>query len=60
MLYLLIFGIGSVVGMLVAAGIFSLPFSKKITSSRVLQTGLITLSSLLCIGYGGYVILENL
>jgi len=60
MLYLAIFGIGSVVGMLVAAGIFSLPFSKKWTSSPRLQLILILLSSILCIGYGGYVIYQNL
>ncbi|MBX2877240.1 MAG: urease accessory protein [Saprospiraceae bacterium] len=60
MVYLLIFGIGSVVGMLVAAGIFSLPFSKRITSNQSLQLALVLLSSLLCIGYGGYVLIENL
>ena len=60
MIYLMIFGIGSVVGMLVAAGIFSLPFSKKITENQSLQLGLVVLSSLLCIGYGGYVMFENL
>ena len=60
MMYLLIFGIGSVVGMLVAAGIFSLPFSKKLTNNQGLQLALIILSSLLCIGYGGYVMFENL
>lgn len=60
MIYLAIFGIGSIVGMLVAAGIFSLPFSKKITSNQTLQLGLIILSSLLCIGYGAYVVIENL
>ncbi len=60
MAYLAIFGVGSVLGMLIAAGIFSLPFSKKITANQHLQLGLILLSSLLCIGYGGYVIIENL
>lgn len=60
MVYLLIFGIGSVIGMLVAAGIFSLPFSKKITTNEKLQLGLIILSSLLCVGYGGYIVMENL
>jgi cytochrome c biogenesis protein CcdA len=60
MVYLLIFGIGSVIGMLVAAGIFCLPFSKKITANEKLQLGLIILSSLLCVGYGGYIIIENL
>lgn len=60
MLYLLIFGLGSVVGMLVAAGIFSLPFSKKITNNQYLQIGLTLLSALLCIGYGSFVLIENL
>ena len=60
LLYLLIFGIGSVVGMLVAAGIFSLPFSKKWASNDRLQLILVLLSSFLCIGYGGYIIFENL
>ncbi|GJM33790.1 MAG: hydantoin utilization protein A [Saprospiraceae bacterium] len=60
MLYLLIFGIGSVVGMLVAAGIFSLPFSKRITNDQNIQGRLIILSSLLCIGYGAFVMIENL
>ncbi len=60
LLYLIIFGLGSVIGMLVAAGIFSLPFSKKLSSNRNLQLGLIILSSLLCIGYGAYVVIENL
>ena len=58
--YLMIFGLGSVVGMLVAAGIFSLPFSKRFTENKSLQLVLIVLSSALCIGYGGYVMYENL
>ena len=60
MIYLVIFGIGSVIGMLVAAGVFNLPFSKRITSNQSLQLGLIILSSLLCIVYGAYVVIENL
>jgi len=60
MLYLIIFGVGSVVGMLVAAGIFSLPFSKKLSANKNFQLGLVILSSLLCIVYGGYVMYENL
>jgi cytochrome c biogenesis protein CcdA len=60
MLYLLIFGAGSIVGMLVAAGIFSLPFSKKMNANQRLQFGLVTLSSLLCIGYGSCVLIQNL
>ena len=60
MLYLLIFGIGSILGMLVAAAMFSLPFSKKILQSRLLQVTLILLSSFLCIGFGMSVIYKNL
>ncbi|MEO1516944.1 MAG: urease accessory protein [Bacteroidota bacterium] len=60
MLYLLIFGIGSIAGMLVAAGIFSLPFSKKLVNNQRAQLALVLLSSVLCIAYGGYVMFENL
>jgi len=60
MLYLLIFGIGSIIGMLVAAGLFSLPFSKKLVNNQSLQFGLVLFSSLLCIGYGAYVMFDNL
>ncbi len=59
-IYLLIFGLGSIIGMLLAAGIFSLPFSRKFTSDRSLQLVLVWLSSLLCIGYGAFVLYENL
>jgi high-affinity nickel permease len=60
MLYLLIFGVGSIAGMLVAGGIFSLPFSKKISQNTLLAPALTVVSSLLCIGYGTWVIAENL
>lgn len=60
MMFLVLFGIGSIIGMLVAAGIFSLPFSKKITSNRKVQSSLVVLSSLVCVLYGSYVMYENL
>jgi cytochrome c biogenesis protein CcdA len=60
LLYLLIFGLGSVLGMLLAAGLFSLPFSRRMTNSLLLQRILIYASSLLCIGYGIYILVENL
>jgi high-affinity nickel permease len=60
MIYLLIFGVGSIAGMLLASGIFSLPFSKKISQNTLLATALTVVSSLLCIGYGAWVIAENL
>ena len=60
LLFLLIFGLGSVVGMLLASGVFSMPFSKKMTSNRRFQIGLTLLSCTLCIGFGMKVVLENL
>jgi Cytochrome C biogenesis protein transmembrane region len=60
LLYLLIFGIGSILGMLVAAAMFSLPFSKKILQAKVLQVTFILMSSVLCIGFGTNIIYKNL
>ncbi len=60
LLYLLVFGLGSVVGMLLAAGALSLPFSRKVLQRPALQYGLVIASGLLCVGYGGYVLFENL
>lgn len=58
--YLLLFGLGSVAGMMLAAGAFSLPFTKKILNSNALQLVLIFASAFLCIVYGTIVLLENL
>ena len=59
-LYLLIFGIGSITGMLVAAGVMSLPFSKKMHAHPYIQGGLVFLSCALCIVYGSYIFICNL
>ena len=59
-LYLAIFGIGSIIGMTLVAGIFSVPFSKKIIGSKVLRAILVLVSSGLCFAYGCYVIYQNL
>jgi cytochrome c biogenesis protein CcdA len=58
--YLIIFGGGCIAGMLVAAGLFSIPFSKKIMQAKMLQSFLIITTSVLCLLYGGKVIYENL
>jgi high-affinity nickel permease len=60
LLYLLIFGIGSIAGMTLVAGVFSIPFSKKLIHSKALRTTLVLISSILCFAYGCYVIYENL
>lgn len=60
MSYLLIFGIGSVAGMLVAAGVLGLPISKRVLGNQTLQVALVLISSLLCLGYGIFLLVEHL
>lgn len=60
LLYLLIFGVGSVLGMMLAAGAFSFPFTRRILQNRKVKLLLIVISSLLCIGYGAWIIYKNL
>lgn len=58
--YLVIFGIGCIAGMMLAAGLFSIPFSKKIIQAQAFQSFLIITSCVLCLLYGSKVIYENL
>ena len=58
MLYLFIFAIGSIAGMMVAAALCSIPFYKKIVAAKKVQTALILLSAILCMVYGIYVCLK--
>lgn len=60
LMYILIFGIGSILGMFIASGLFSISFSKSILKSQKLQILLIIISSLLCIFYGSHVVYTNL
>lgn len=60
MMYLLLYGLGSVVGMSLVSGLFSIPFSKKIINSPILRATLVILSSAICLIYGGYVMYKNL
>jgi hypothetical protein len=46
--------------MLLASGIFSLPFSRKWSSARRFQLSLALLSAVLCIAFGARVVWENL
>lgn len=59
-LYILLFGVGSVAGMMIAAGLFSLPFSAKILGNKWIGTVLSIISSVLCIILGSFIIYENL
>lgn len=58
--YLLLFGLGSVAGMMVAAGVFSVPLSARLTARPAVQQGLVIGSSVLCIGLGLKVLYENM
>jgi ABC-type nickel/cobalt efflux system permease component RcnA len=60
LLYLALFGFGSIAGMTLVAGIFSIPFSKKLINSKRLRATLVIVSSVLCFVYGCYVIYNNL
>jgi len=60
LLYIFIFGMGSILGMFLASGLFSIPFSKNVLKSPKLQYALIVLSSVLCIGFGMKVVIENI
>ncbi|MEP7374266.1 MAG: hypothetical protein ABI675_12800 [Chitinophagaceae bacterium] len=60
LIYLIIFGAGCILGMLLASGLFGLSFSKKLMQGKTLQSFLIIASSVLCLLYGSKVIYENL
>jgi cytochrome c biogenesis protein CcdA len=59
-LYLIIFGLGSVAGMMLAAGFFSVPFSQKLMNNSTIRLILTIFSSVLCVGLGCFVIYKNL
>ncbi|WP_375448037.1 urease accessory protein [uncultured Fibrella sp.] len=59
MLYLVLFGVGSIGGMMVAAGVFSVPFSVRLLTYPAVRTTLVVLSSLVCIGLGAIVVYES-
>jgi hypothetical protein len=58
--FLVIFGLGCVAGMAVAAGLFSVPFSRKVVQAKILQQVLILVTASLCLIYGIKVFYENL
>jgi len=60
LVYLLLFGLGSMAGMMVAASAFSIPFSVRLTTRPGVRTGLIVISAGLCIVLGIQVLYENL
>lgn len=60
LLYILVFGVGSILGMFIASGLFSIPFTKSILKSQKLQNILIIISSVICIIFGLKIIYTNL
>lgn len=55
-IYLLLFGSGSILGMMIVAALFKIPLNSKAGISSRLQKGFVVLSGLLCVGYGAYMI----
>ncbi|HEX4373707.1 MAG TPA: hypothetical protein VHZ50_10425 [Puia sp.] len=59
LLFLVTFSIGCIAGMMVAAGILGLPFSKKLGSFIRIQQMLVIFSCVICVVLGGKIMLEN-
>jgi hypothetical protein len=57
--YLLVFGLGSVLGMLGVAGLLSIPFTRRMQISATVRAAAVVLSSLICMGYGGWMVYWN-
>ncbi|MHA6248352.1 urease accessory protein [Pontibacter sp. CAU 1760] len=57
--YMLVFGIGSMLGMLIAAWLFTIPFTPRMKINKSMRLGAVAVSSLLCILYGGWMIFQN-
>ena len=54
--YILLFGLGSVVGMLVAVSLMRIPFTPRMRLGKRLRAGAVVLSSVLSVGYGGWMV----
>jgi high-affinity nickel permease len=57
---LLIFGIGTIFGMAIATGLLHIPLTRNAVISPKLTVALTWLSAILCVGYGGWIIYQNL
>ncbi|TPG71762.1 urease accessory protein [Hymenobacter nivis] len=60
LLYIVVFGLGSVAGMFGVAGLLSIPFTQRMRLSRRLRRTSVWLSSVVCILYGGWMVYSNL
>lgn len=60
MFQILLFGVGLLIGMIIAVSMLSFSFTKKKMQHHKTQLTLTYLSTALCVGYGGYLIYQNL
>lgn len=60
LLYLLIFGVGSILGMLIVVGMLRIPFTKRLKLSKRVKFSIEIFVSILCIAYGSWMIYEIL
>lgn len=58
--YLLLFGLGSMLGMLLAASVFSLPFSKRWSAWPSVQRMLVLTSAVFCVVLGSIIVYKNI
>ncbi|MEL6557430.1 MAG: urease accessory protein [Bacteroidota bacterium] len=56
--YILLFGIGSILGMILVAALFKIPMTNKLRIGEKLQKGFLWVSALLCIAYGVYMVFK--
>ncbi|HLY70715.1 MAG TPA: hypothetical protein VKR53_13370 [Puia sp.] len=59
LLFLVTFSIGCIAGMVVAAALLGLPFSRKLHSFIKVQHALVIFSCAICIALGGKIMIEN-
>jgi len=55
-IYMLLFGAGSILGMIIVAILFKIPIGSKKGVGTKVQQGFVLLSGILCMGYGCYMI----
>lgn len=58
LVYLLMFGVGSIVGMMVVAGVFNLPFLRALSAKKEYRKILVAISAVLCAGYGLWMVVR--
>lgn len=57
-IYMLLFGAGSILGMVIVAILFKIPMTSKTRVNSKVQVAFLWLSGLLCIGYGVFMIFK--